>query len=86
MPTYSEAIGAYVAAQNATNDLIDAAIEGLTGDVKFLNDTITQLQNSPGQITPADQGLLDSLQSRAQTIQGKLAALDAITPPAPPAA
>jgi len=77
-------IGDFAEAQNAFNDRVDTAITGLQGDIKALNDKITELQNSAGQITPEDQALLDSLQARGQTIADKLEALDALTPPVPP--
>lgn len=80
------AVQDFVTKQNAFNDRMDAAIADLVGDVKSLNDTIATLQNSSGAITPEDQASLDALQARAETITGKLEALDALTPPAPPAA
>jgi hypothetical protein len=73
-----------VAAQTAVNDQQDTAVDGLTADVKFLNDTIATLQNSPGTLTPADQASLDALQARGKTIADKLSALDALTNPTPP--
>ncbi len=79
------AISDFAAKQNAFNDRMDAAITDLQGDVKTLNDEIAALQASPGTITPADQALLDGLQTRASGIADKLDALDALTPPAPPA-
>ena len=68
--------------QNAFFDRQDKAITDLQGDVKFLNDTIATLQNSPGTISAADQASLDAIQARASTISDKLDALDALTPPA----
>lgn len=79
-------ISDFATAQNAFNDQIDQAVTGLTGDIKTLNDLITTLQNSNGAITPEDQASLDALQARAKTIADKLTALDALTPPAVPAA
>jgi len=75
----------FVTAQNAFNDRLDASIAGLQGDIKFLTDKITELQNSPGVLTPADQASLDALQARTVGIADKLAALDALTAPVPPA-
>jgi hypothetical protein len=80
------AISDFAAKVTAHQDAEDAAIAGLTADVQNLNDQITALQNSQGGITPADQALLDGIESRGQVIADKLAALDALTPPvAPPA-
>jgi cob(I)alamin adenosyltransferase len=78
------AISDFVTKQNAVNDQIDAAVTGLTSDIKNLSDQITQLQNSPGTITPADQALLDGIEARTKTIADKLTALDAVTPPVAP--
>jgi len=80
------AISDFAAKQNAFNDRIDKAVDDLVGDVKTLNDLITQLQTSSGQITPEDQATLDQLQARASAIADKLEALDAQTPPTPPTA
>lgn len=99
MPSTSESIAAYVAAQTAVNDQQDAAVDtlvsgvsGVTADVQFLNDTIAKLQNSPGELTPADQASLDALQARGKATADKLAAvsqaltdLDNLTNPTPPA-
>lgn len=79
-------ISDFATAQNAFNDRVDTAITGLQGDVQALNDKITELQNSPGTVTPEDQALLDALQARGETIAAKLEALDALTPPTPPPA
>jgi hypothetical protein len=80
------AISDFAAKVTAHQDAEDAAIAGLTADIKALNDEITTLQNSQGGISPADQASLDSIEARGQVIADKLAALDALTPPvAPPA-
>ena len=84
MATVSEALAAFDTQMTTFNDAQDAAIEGLQGDVKNLNDQIAALQNSAGTITPADQAILDKIQARGQTISDKLAALDALTPPVVP--
>lgn len=78
------AISDFASKQNSFNDRIDSAVTGLQGDVAALNAKITELQNSPGTVTPEDQALLDALQSRGETIAAKLEALDALTPPTPP--
>ncbi len=80
------AISDFAAKQNAFNDRQDAAITDLQGDVQTLNDKITELQNSGGQITPEDQKLLDDITARGEAITTKLEALDALTPPNPPTA
>lgn len=80
------AISDFAAKQNAFNDRMDAAVAGLQGDVKTLNDQIAALQATQGQITPEDQALLDQIEQRGDAIATKLEALDALTPPTPPPA
>ena len=98
MATYSEALKAFIAKQTEFNTSLSAGIdsaatslEGLTGDVKNLNDQITALQNSTGPVTPEDQILIDAAQAAGQALADKLAAfnaaleaLDALTPPVVP--
>lgn len=78
------AISDFAARQKAFNERMDAAVEGLTGDVAELNRKIQELQNTSGAITPEDQALLDELQQRGEAIAQRLEALDAIRPPVPP--
>ena len=80
------AISEFASKQNAFNDRIDSAVTGLQGDIEALNALIKALQDSAGTVTPEDQALLDQIQSRSETITGKLEALDALTPPTPPPA
>lgn len=77
-------IGDFAGKQKAFNDRQDTAIQGLVEDVAALNAKILELQNTPGEITPEDQTLLDELQTRAESLTAKLEALDAQTPPKPP--
>lgn len=84
MATVTEAIAAFAQAMATFNDAQDQAITGLQGDIDNLNKQIAILQNSPGQITPADQATLDAIQARGKVIADKLAALDALTPPEVP--
>lgn len=79
-------ISEFATALAAFQDQIDAAVTGLTADVKNLSDQIAALQASQGQITPEDQALLDRIQARTQAVADKLAALDALTPPPAPTA
>ena len=82
------AISDFASKQNAHNDKIDTAIDGIQGDVTALKDLITKLQNSAGTITPEDQASLDALEARAAALEQKVTALDAQTenPPTPPTA
>ncbi len=82
--TIMSAISDFAAKQKAHNEKIDAAITGITGDVKTLNDKITALQNTPGPISAEDQALLDELEATGSALADKLAAVDELTPPAVP--
>lgn len=84
MPTVSESLKTYADATTQYQDAQDVAITEVGTEIKALNDLITQLQNSPGQITPADQALLDQLQQRGQGLTQKIQALEQIAPPPPP--
>lgn len=77
-------ISDFAAAMTAFTDRQDKAVADLQEDVKTLNDKITELQNTAGQITPEDQKLLDDIQAHASTVADKLDALDAQTPPPVP--
>jgi len=79
------AISDFAAKVNTAFASIGTSVDGLTQDIQTLNDKITALQNSSGAITPEDQALLDGIQTQAQAVSDKLAALDALTaaPPAP---
>lgn len=78
------AISDYATAQTEHNARMDAALTGLSGDITALNAKITELQNSPGAITPADQLLLDDLQAQAEALATRIEAADALTPPVAP--
>lgn len=78
------AIADFAAAQDAFNTRLDAAIDGLAGDIKTLNDEIAALQTSSGTITPEDQATLDRLEANAKSATEKLEALDSLTPPTVP--
>lgn len=77
-------IGDFANKQKAFHERQDTAIQGLIADVAALNAKIQELQNTPGEITPEDQVLLDDLQARSEAVATKLEALDAQTPPATP--
>lgn len=82
-------VAAFVAAQQAFNAREAKAVDDILAEVKALNDKITALQNSTGEVTPEDQALLDQATAQSQAIVDKLEALDAAQttpPPAPPAA
>lgn len=77
-------ISDFAAAMNAFTDRQDAAVNAIVADVTWLKDKIDQLQNTPGEVSPEDQALLDAIQARAGAMADKVDALDALTPPAVP--
>ena len=79
------AISDYVAKQKAHNDAVSSDLDTIQTAIGALNDKIAQLQNSPGQITPADQALLDGIEQDGQALQAKADALAGKAPPTPPA-
>jgi outer membrane murein-binding lipoprotein Lpp len=60
---------------------INAAVSGLSTDIKTLNEKITALQNSGGTLTEEDQATLNDIATTAGAIADKAEALDAITAP-----
>ncbi len=89
---YATKQAAFNARQSAAIDSLVSSQAGLAADIQALNDKITALQNSAGEVTPEDQILLDQLESqatalseRSEAVSNALAALDAQTPPAVPA-
>lgn len=82
-----EAIENFSASVNQAFDKLGLAVEGVSGDVAALKAEIEKLQTTPGTLTAEDQALLDSIQTRANDVANKLAALDALTEqtPTPPA-
>lgn len=80
------AISEYAAKQDAHNAAVDTALTGIAADIQKLNDEIATLQNSGGTISPEDQATLDRLEAKGADVQAKVEQLDALTPPAVPAA
>lgn len=79
-------ISDYADAVKASFDAVSAGLDGITSDLQALADKITELQNSAGQITPEDQARLDEIQTMANGIKDRVAALDAVNPPPSPPA
>lgn len=80
------AISDYTVKAKAFFDQVSAALDDIKTEIQSLNDKITQLQNSPGTITPEDQVLLDAAQAQSQALVTKAQALDTINPPVAPTA
>lgn len=81
----AEAIRQFSERVNQAFDRIHTTTDKLVADSLWLKEQITILQNTAGTITPEDQGLLDGIEARANTIHAALEALDASTedPPVP---
>lgn len=78
------AISDFAAKQDAHNAKVSAALDDIKTEIGTLNTEISTLQNSPGTITPEDQATLDRLDASGTSLEAKVAALDTLTPPAPP--
>lgn len=72
--------GERVAAQYAE---LSTGIDGISSDVGVLNDLITKLQNSAGEVTPEDQAILDNLEAGLIALKDRVKAVDDLTA-APP--
>lgn len=77
------AIETFATSVNQAFDKLGLAVEGVSGDVAALKAEIEKLQSTPGTLSPEDQALLDSIQTRANDVANKLAALDSLTEQAP---
>lgn len=82
--TIMTAIQDFYAKQSEFNTKMETALSGLQGDIQALNDLIVKLQNTPGNITPEDQALLDQLEAKSSELADKFTALDEMTPPVIP--
>ncbi len=80
------AISDFADVVNKSFDTLGTAVDGLVTDVAGLKADIQKLQDSAGKVTPEDQALLDSIETRAQGIADKAKAIDDLTeaPPVPP--
>ena len=62
-------------------DQLSNDLDGITAEIKTLNDTIQTLQNSPGTLGPADQAALDDIAAKSAALATKADAL--VVPPVP---
>lgn len=88
---FAEKVNAHHEATTAALGEVSTAVQGVSDDVAGLKALIEELQNTPGEITPEDQALLDSIEAKAGETSAKvtevataLKALDELTPPTPP--
>ena len=80
----STAIATFVAAMNGFFARQDKDIADIQTQMDGLNASIKTLQDSAGQITPADQATLDTIQAKASTLSDSLDKMDTVTPPPAP--
>lgn len=78
-------ISDYIAKQEAWNGRIATGLDGISTDVDALNAKITELQNSPDAVTPADQARIDALVTAGEALATRVEGLDAQHPPKAPA-
>ncbi len=62
---------------------LGTALTALGAGVKALDDLITQFQNSPGNLSAADQAALDQIQATSQALVAQANAIST-TPPGQP--
>lgn len=78
------AISDFATKQAAFNADVSDDLDQISAAIGKLNDTITQLQNSSGTVSPEDQATIDSLQSQGTALAAKADALAGKQPPTPP--
>lgn len=81
--TIMSAIGDFAASVQQSFDAISTDLDTITAGITSLDALITQLQNSPGSITPQDQALLDQIQTNVKALKEKADAVN-VAPPVPP--
>jgi hypothetical protein len=84
MKTVSQSIADYVAAQTANDNAEDAAIIKIQANVAAQQAALNAINNSPGQLSAADQTSLDTALTHGNSISTALTALAAIQAPTPP--
>lgn len=84
MSALSDALATFAADQANFNGKLDVALTNIAADIAGLNDLITKLQASSGEVTPADQALIDQLETQGAALAAKADALDQLTPPVVP--
>ena len=72
----------YADREQADLTTIKNTLTGIASGVAALDTLITNFQNSPGTLTPADQAALDAIQVASQALVAQSAAI-VVTPPGP---
>lgn len=74
------AITDWATQEQASLDAISATLDGIVTGISALDALITQLQNSPGTLSKADQAALDAIQASSKALLAKAGAIS-VTPP-----
>ena len=75
----------WAATEQADLTAISNTLDTVVAGVAALDTLITNFQNSPGALSPADQTALDAIQTASKSLVAKASAIS-VTPPVPPAA
>lgn len=75
-------ISTFAATVQTAFDKVSADLDTIQTGITNLDTLITQLQNSPGSITPQDQALLDQIQAASAALATKADAVN-VTAPTP---
>lgn len=80
----SAAMQAFVTANSGYISAIGDDISDMATKAAALQKTLDDLNNSPPQLTPEDQALLDTAIAQVAALKASADAADGKTPPAPP--
>ncbi len=70
----------FAATTQANFTAIQTSLDGITAGIANLDALITQLQNSPGTLSPADQAALDAIQQASADLVTKAQAISTAPP------
>ncbi len=73
----------FATAVQAAFDHVSTDLDTIKAGIANLDAMIVAFQNSPGTLTPEDQGALDKIEAASAALVAKVDTID-VTPPAPP--
>lgn len=74
LSTSVDGIVSSVAEVSTSIDALAGSVDGVAGDVQYLKGKIEELNSTPGDLSPADQQLLDELAAAAGALAEKVSA------------
>lgn len=77
-------ISEFVEKQKVHNQAMSDGLDGIVGDIQALNDKITELQNTSGEVTPEDAALIDEIEAAGAALAERITSIDSLTPPPVP--